>query len=64
MKFNFKVFKANKGNAKAAYLYSSQKHIVIDADIEAENGNVAYRKLHEMHPEIKSNWEIKLTNIG
>ena len=64
MKFNFKVLKANKGNKKADYLYNSQKHIVIDVDIEADNGNLAYRKLYEMHPEIKSNWEIRLTNIG
>ncbi len=64
MKFNFKVWKANRGNAKAAYLYKSQKHIVIDVDIEADNGNLAYRKLYEMHPEIKSNWEVRITNIG
>ena len=64
MKFNFKVWKANKGNAKAAYLYNSQKRIVIDVDIEADNGNLAYRKLYEMHPEIKSNWEVRISNIG
>ena len=64
MKFNFKVFKANKGNSRAAYLHNNQKHIVIDVDIEAENGNYAYRKLYEMYPEIKTNWEIRLTNIG
>ena len=64
MKFNFKVWKANKGNANAAYLYNSQKHIVIDVDIEAANGNDAYRKLYEMHPGIKSNWQVRMTNIG
>ena len=64
MKFNVKVWKANKGNKKAAFLARSQKHIVIDVDIEADNGNYAYRKLYEMLPEIKTNWDIKLTNIG
>ncbi len=64
MKFNFKVLKANKGNAKACWLYERQKHIVIDVDIEADNGNLAYRKLYDMHPEIKSNWEVRITNIG
>lgn len=59
MLINIRVYKANKGNRKAEWLPAKDKHKVIDEIYEVGNGNQAYRRLFEDHPEIKKNWEIK-----
>jgi len=64
MLFNFKVYKANSGNKKAAYLPENKKHIVIDEDILAENGNDARKKFYNHHIDIKQNWQVKQITLS
>lgn len=63
MILNFKIYKAKKGNADAAYLPPSKKILVYDINIEGDNGNEIYKKLYEQI-DIKSNWHIKKTRIA
>ena len=63
MIFNFKVYKAKKGNADAAYLPAAQKVLVYETNITANNGNAAYRILYEQI-DIKRRWHIVKTVIA
>lgn len=63
MKFNFKVYKAKKGNADAAYLPSAQKMLVYETTVEADNGNAAWKMLNEQI-DIKKRWHVVRTAIA
>lgn len=63
MVFNFKVYKAKQGNADAAYLPATKKELVYEANIEADNGNAAYRILYEQI-NIKRRWQVVRTVIA
>ena len=63
MKFNFKIYKAKQGNKDAAYLPASKRELVYETNIEAENGNAAYKKLDE-EIQVKSRWKVVLTRIA
>ena len=63
MKFNFKVYKAKKGNADAAYLPADRKVLVYETNIEADNGNAAYRMLYEQI-DIKKRWYVVRTVVA
>lgn len=63
MVFNFKVYKAKKGNADAAYLPASKKALVYETNITAVNGNEAYRRLYEQI-DIKCRWHVVRTVIA
>lgn len=63
MRINIRVYKANKGNAKAEWLGSNKKHKVIDEIYDVDNGNEAYKIFWEQHPEVKSNWEVRMNVI-
>lgn len=62
MKFNFKVYKAKKGNADAAYLPASKKMLIFDETIEADNGNAAFNELYK-RIDIKERWQVVRTVI-
>jgi hypothetical protein len=63
MKFNFKVYKAKKGNADAAYLPADKKVLVYEVNIEADNGNAAWRMLDEQI-DIKRRWHVVRTVVA
>lgn len=63
MIFNFKIYKAKKGNADASYLPASKKVLIYDIDIEGSNGNEIVNKLFEQI-DIKQRWQIKRTRIA
>ena len=62
MKFNFKVYKAKQGNADAAYLPTAKKMLVYETNIEANNGNEAFKALYEQI-DIKRRWQVVRTVI-
>ena len=63
MNFNFKVYKAKKGNADAADLQSTQKMLVYETTVEADNGNAAWNMLSEQI-DIKKRWHVVRTVIA
>lgn len=62
MLFNFKVYKAKKGNANAAYLPATAKELIFDENIEAENGNRAWKEL-DKRIGIKRRWHVVRTLV-
>ena len=62
MKFNFKVYRAKNGK-DAAYVPADKRILVYEADIEADNGNAAWRMLDEQI-DIKRRWYVKITVVA